>query len=105
MYDLYEDLKLECPECGYEAEKNDLKFNCPFCGETDNEDGFYICESCGTLFDYTGDPWECDFCDNERPEEETEEETCPQCGEVLEDVCCDNCGWPNNQGWLGEEYG
>ena len=31
---------------------------------------------------------------------------CPDCGEELEDDSyCFNCGWPNNQGWIGEHYG
>ena len=35
-----------------------------------------------------------------------EEEECPFCGEILEDPdYCYYCGWPNNQGWIGENYG
>ena len=108
----------ECPECGEEVDKDDVEFECPFCGETDMGEGFYTCENCETLFDYEGDLWECEFCNNEGISEETEEteeitseniietETCPECGDELDDSdYCYSCGWPNNQGWIGENYG
>lgn len=102
-------MKYECPECSEEVDGEDVEFECPFCGETDMGEGFYRCESCGTLFNHEGDLWICEFCDNE---ETTftgggcEVEYCPGCGEVLEDPdYCYYCGWPNNQGWIGEHYG
>lgn len=107
----------ECPECGEEIDEEDVEFDCPFCGETDMGEGFYTCENCETLFDYAGDLWECEFCHNDGMTEETEEinqqniieyeeECCPECGEPLDDSdYCYSCGWPNNQGWIGENYG
>ena len=42
----------------------------------------------------------------EEMSEYDEEEECPFCGEILEDPdYCYYCGWPNNQGWIGENYG
>ena len=111
-----EDNMYECPECGEKVDEEDVEFDCPFCGETDMGEGFYTCENCETLFDYEGDYWECEFCHNDGvTEEETEEivppeiievDICPECGEILEDdEYCYSCGWPNNQGWIGEDYG
>lgn len=110
-----EDNMYECPECGEKVDEEDVEFDCPFCGETDMGEGFYTCENCETLFDYEGDFWECEFCHNEGMVEKTEEidspgiidvEICPECGEILEDDdYCYSCGWPNNQGWIGENYG
>lgn len=35
--------------------------------------------------------------------QEDDVEYCPECGEILEDSdYCYYCGWPNNQGWVGE---
>lgn len=105
----------ECPECGEKVDEDDVEFDCPFCGETDMGEGFYFCENCDTLFDYEGELWECEFCHNEGIEEKTEEiesskivevEICPECGDEMDDgEYCDSCGWPNNQGWIGEHYG
>ena len=99
-------MKYECPECGEEADQDDVEFDCPNCGETD-EEGFFICESCQTLFDHEEELWECEFCQDEETTFTVEEvEYCPGCGEVLEDPdYCYMCGWPNNQGWIGENYG
>ena len=106
----------ECPECEEKMDEDDVQYDCPFCGKTDLGEGFYVCENCGTLFDYEGDLWECEFCENEGEsedeeitfdEEDPEEEVeyCPECGEALEDPeCCWSCGWPDeNQGWIGEQ--
>lgn len=95
----------ECPECGEKVEEDEVKFDCPFCGETDWGEGFYYCENCGTLFTHEEELWECRYCyngsntGNYRP-------ICPECGDEMEDESyCDDCGWPNNQGWIGENYG
>jgi len=98
----------ECPECGEKIDEDDVEYDCPFCGKTDMGEGFYTCENCGTLFNYNEDIWECEFCHKDgltEKFEETEEEYCPDCGEPLEDPDnCYCCGWPNNQGWIGENY-
>lgn len=103
----------ECPECGEKVDEDDVEFECPFCDAITTSDGFYTCENCGTLFDCDEELWECEFCYNEEPTEETEViydepkqySTCPECGDVLEDDSyCYSCGWPNNQGWIGENY-
>ncbi len=103
----------ECPECSEEVDEDDVEFECPFCGVTDTGEGFFTCENCETLFDYAGDLWECEFCHNEGESEKIEINTneveecfiCPECGEVMEDDSyCFSCDWPNNQGWIGENY-
>ena len=95
----------KCPECGEEVDEDDVEYGCPFCYEIDYGEGFYTCENCGTLFDQDGDLWECQFCHN-RSDSEGYYPRCPECGETLEDESyCYSCGWPNNQGWIGEHYG
>lgn len=103
---------IPCPECGEEFDINedDFEYECPFCGQEDLEEGYYECPYCGELFDFYGDVWECEVCQNEGKSEEEvtmtreiEEEDsvshCPFCGAELEEDCyCYMCGWPNNQG-------
>ncbi|KZX13401.1 hypothetical protein [Methanobrevibacter oralis] len=102
----------ECPECGEKTDEENVEFECPFCSKDDMGEGFYTCENCETLFDYKGDLWECEFCHKGSTQtditnnEDEEYLMCPDCGEELEDDSyCFNCGWPNNQGWIGEHYG
>ena len=100
----------ECPDCGEKVDEDDVEFNCPYCGESDMGEVVQTCENCGTLFDYAGDLWECESCHNGEFEETSPEdkmvEYYPECGEELEDSdYCYFCGWPNNQGWIGENYG
>ena len=98
-------MMIECPECGEKIDEDEVEFECPECGEEDMGEGFYTCKSCGTLFDLDGELWECLFCGDEISEFHNECR-CPDCGEILEDESyCFSCGWPNNQGWIGEHYG
>ena len=46
---------LECPECGTEVDEEDVEFECPFCSVDERNDSFFICEDCGTIFDYGED--------------------------------------------------
>jgi len=94
----------ECPECGEKKDEEDIEYDCPFCGESDMGEGFYRCENCETLFNYNEDLWECEYCHNEGITEEEEENYCPFCGKLLRNRnYCYTCGWPNNQGWIGEQ--
>lgn len=96
-----------CPECEEKTDEDDVNYICPFCGEENLGGGFYICENCGKLFDFQEFLWECEFCHKgSETQEDDEYSTYPSCGEVLDDdeYCCD-CDWPNNQGWIGENYG
>ena len=97
----------ECPQCGYKVDEDDKRLECPYCGEDDWGEGYYECENCGTLFDWQGDLWECPNCENNGDEsEEVIFDYCPECGAIMDDEVCDECGWPEvNQGWLGEQYG
>lgn len=91
-----------CPECEEIMDEDDVEYECPNCGKDDSGEGFYRCESCGTLFDFEGNLWKCENC-----EDETEDETsfCPCCEAPLDDDRCYECGWPDvNQGWVGENY-
>ena len=95
---------LECPECEEKIDDDEVEFECQECGEEDMGEGFYTCKSCGTRFDLDGELWECQFCCDEIIG--FHECRCPDCDEILEDESyCFNCGWPNNQGWIGEHYG
>ena len=102
---------VKCYECGREFDDDDRQHECPFCGEEDMGEGFYFCENCETLMNYSGDMWECEYCENEGKKERHSHNHrsvsfCPECGAELDDDYCDECGWPDvNQGWLGEEYG
>lgn len=47
----------------------------------------------------------CWGCEEEYDWEEYVQFDSLECGEEIEDDCyCDYCGWPNNQGWIGENY-
>ena len=102
---------IRCPECDEELDEENAEFECPFCGELDDGEGYLECPNCGMLLTIYGDEWICEYCDNEGKddrveyvkEEEREVFTCPECGaEMDDDGYCDYCGWPNNQGWIGE---
>ena len=100
------DKMIECPECGSEIdeEKEEAEFECPECHGLDYGEGFFRCEDCGTLLDLNEEYWHCIHCYDEFGFEGGCR--CPQCGEPLEDEShCFCCGWPNNQGWIGENYG
>lgn len=94
-------------ECGNEVdEEMDSIDECPLCGEYFN----YICQcpGCGTLYEMSGDIWECPECKNgELPlDVGIDFDECPSCGALMISGVCDECGWPDvNQGWLGENYG
>lgn len=94
----------ECPNCGYEIDEDDVEYDCPFCGETDMGEGFYRCENCDALITYSGDMWECEYCQNEgitpKAAMHYDDEDCFEDDEYCED------GIPDvNQGWVGEHYG
>ena len=102
---------LRCPECDEELDEENAEFECPFCGEWDDGEGYLECPNCGMLLTIDGDEWICEYCDNEGKkdkveyarEQEREVFICPECGaEMDDDGYCDYCGWPNNQGWIGE---
>lgn len=85
----------ECPQCGHKMDEDDKQFDCPYCGREDYGEGYYECENCGTLFDWQGDMWECPYCENNGDEaEEVIYDVCPQCGALIDDEVCDECGWP-----------
>ena len=101
---------MKCPECGEELDDEDQFYECPFCDE-DTGEGIWECPNCGTYVDWDGTEWECPECDNlGKPEHhvefiERESSHCPECGcELDDDDYCPYCGWPNNQGWIGENY-
>ena len=106
-----DDIEYECPFCGAELDAEDRFYECPECG-ADTGEGVFYCEYCESYIDWDGTEWECEDCGNE---EITVHETvvgreiihesihCPECGaEMDDDGYCDVCGWPNNQGWIGE---
>ena len=106
---------VKCWSCEEEYEWEEyVQFDCPECGGYAGE-GFIQCEYCGSFINYDGDEWTCEFCEEEEDEEEEYQPEviierrvsyCPECGEELyDDGYCDCCGWPNNQGWIGENYG
>ena len=95
----------DCPNCEEPAE--DVEYDCPYCGEMDYGEGFYICQNCGTLFDWNGDEWECPNCENSGVSRTPDYDTCPVCGGIIEDDgYCSECGENEdvNQGWIGENY-
>ena len=96
-----------CPECGESVCDDETEYECPYCGKEDYGEGFYTCENCGAHVDYNGEIWECPFCyNNGESESSYDDDRCPECGEELEgENYCFNCGWPDNQGWIGENYG
>lgn len=117
----------ECPHCGGELEEADIIIECPFCDAElyweeridecpfcGSDTGEYIiyCPYCETYIDWDGSEWECEDCANREPEteriimqEERHSPHCPECGaEMDDDGYCDVCGWPNNQGWIGENF-
>lgn len=110
----------ECPDCGELIEDEDaqnFEYECPFCGECDAGEGFWRCPYCDALIDYNDELWVCEYCNNGEEEEEEEDKkevfvveeireapTCPECGAEMDGGYCDHCGWPNNQGWIGENY-
>ena len=121
----YEYLKDKCPYCGVELEDWQIFIDCPFCCSVldweskfdecpfcGSDTGEYIiyCENCDSYIDWDGSEWVCEECGNEGEEEEKETVNivreashCPECGaEMYDDGYCDVCGWPNNQGWIGE---
>ena len=88
---------VECPNCGKTLE--DAGYGCPYCGMS--EEIYFECCDCGILVDENGSEWECRYCSNEGCGDD--DSYCPECGEELEDgEYCHSCGWPNNQGWIGE---
>jgi len=99
---------IECYVCGEKVDEEDVFYECPFCGEMINNDGLWRCESCDTVLDWQGYEWECPYCQNtgitEEMSEREEVETCPECGSEDYDGYCYECGYPNNQGWIGENY-
>lgn len=107
---------IECKMCDWEIDEDDMLNECPYC-ESEIAEEVYRCENCGTLVDCEGYGWTCPECFNEEPEEEQEMEDerivfierhdeCPECGALMDDDYCEECGWPDvNQGWLGENYG
>ena len=98
---------MECPNCGGDVYDGVIEYDCPFCGEEVGE-GFYRCENCGTLVYTDGELWECFHCQNEGSSSGNRISitfTCPECGaEMDDDDYCFSCGWPNNEGWIGENY-
>ncbi|WP_295590736.1 hypothetical protein [uncultured Methanobrevibacter sp.] len=106
-----EDITRECPFCGSELNWEEKFYDCPFCGSDTGEAVIY-CEYCDSYIDWDDSEWECEDCSNEGEEEiiveiveEREICRCPECGaEMADDGYCDVCGWPNNQGWIGENY-
>ncbi len=102
---------IECPLCGDDISEDDIFYDCPYCGEWIDTDHVYKCESCGGLVDENYEEWVCPLCFNQGPREENEmvfeddEEVCPECGSSDYDGYCYECGYPNNQGWIGENYG
>ena len=103
------DIIRECPFCESELYWEERIDECPFCGSDTGEYVIY-CPYCETYIDWDDSEWECEECGNKEPEPERiiyEEEShvshCPECGaEMDDDGYCDVCGWPNNQGWIGE---
>jgi predicted RNA-binding Zn-ribbon protein involved in translation (DUF1610 family) len=101
-------MMVRCYECGCEIDEEGHRYECPYCGEDDFAEGYWECESCGTLMDYNGDMWECENCQNDGITEEPprrrvyydDDDDCYLGEEYCED------GIPDvNQGWVGENYG
>ena len=107
------DIICECPFCDAELYWEERIDECPFCGADTGEAVLY-CPYCESYIDWEGNEWECEECGNEGKSvvetlevtfEERESPHCPECGaEMDDDGYCDVCGWPNNQGWIGENY-
>lgn len=104
---------IECAICGEKVDEDVVFYECPYCDETIYGDGVWQCEYCGTYIDIDGEEFQCPECDNsgisetENGDDSVEVifvETCPECGSTDYDGYCYECGYPNNQGWIGENY-
>ena len=100
----------ECPICGEDPGESETYYECPFCGEILDVEYLQSCEGCGSILDENFDEWVCPRCYNDGPSEDDDEllmedeDVCPECGSSDYDGYCYECGYPNNQGWIGENY-
>lgn len=101
------DSMIVCGVCGDKIDEDDVFYECPYCGRDINNDGLWKCENCDSTVDWAGDEWLCPYCGNTGISDDDnfeEGETCPECGSDDYDGYCYECGYPNNQGWIGENY-